>query len=190
MIRGYIRLSKHKEETDSGLGIEAQEAAIARWADPLEALLYYDLDVSGDTPLDERPAFVTLLGELAEGDVVVVAKRDRLARNVEHSLYAQRLFMSSGVRLVSAAGEASEDESPMGKLMRLLLDGFAEFEREVIRARTKAALAVKRSRGERLGPVPFWERPEGATAAERIRELRKTMSSTRAMARVDRKSVV
>jgi site-specific DNA recombinase len=63
-----------------------------------------------------------------------------------------------GARVVSAAGEGTDgaEGDPTGLLMRRLVDAFSEYERALIAARTKAALAVKRARGEATGgDAPF-----------------------------------
>lgn len=70
-----------------------------------------------------------------------------------------------GARIVSAAGEG-EGDNPAAILMRRMVDAFAEYERHMIKARTKAALAVKRSRGERVsGKAPFGYRFDDAGRA-------------------------
>jgi DNA invertase Pin-like site-specific DNA recombinase len=68
----------------------------------------------------------------------------------------ERLVSKRGARIVSAAGEGSESNDPASQLMRRLVDSFAEYERLIISARTKSALAAKRQRGERIsGIIPF-----------------------------------
>ena len=58
--------------------------------------------------------------------------------------------------MISAAEEGTESDDPAGVLMRRLIDSFAECERLIISARTRAALAAKRRRGKRVsGIVPF-----------------------------------
>lgn len=54
-------------------------------------------------------------------------------------------------RLVSA----TDANDPTSRLMRQIVDSFAEYERAIIRAQTRAALAVKKARGERVGGIPF-----------------------------------
>ena len=61
-----------------------------------------------------------------------------------------------GAVVVSAAGEASGGTAPADVMMRGVVDLFAEYERGLIRARTKAALAVIRARGQKTGgSVPY-----------------------------------
>jgi DNA invertase Pin-like site-specific DNA recombinase len=71
------------------------------------------------------------------------------------------LARKAGATIVTADGVSTED-TPEGMLMRMIQDVFASYERAVIRSRTKAALAVKRARGERLGgDVPIGYRSDG-----------------------------
>ena len=65
-----------------------------------------------------------------------------------------RLVEREGRRVLTADG-AGNGEGPEAAMLRGILDVFAAYERQVIRARTRAALAAKRARGERTGTVPF-----------------------------------
>src|SRR3982751_4263975 len=68
----------------------------------------------------------------------------------------ERLIGKRGARVVSAAGEGTDSDDPSALLMRRLIDSFAEYERALIAARTRAALAAKRQRSERIsGRLPF-----------------------------------
>lgn len=106
--------------------------------------------------MEDRPVLLEALGALAEAraGVFVVAKRDRLARDVIVAAMIERAVVTRGARLVSADG-AGNGDSPADAFMRTVVDGAAAYERALIRARTKAALAAKRARGERTGNVPF-----------------------------------
>jgi DNA invertase Pin-like site-specific DNA recombinase len=154
---GYLRVST-AEQTTSGLGLEAQGAAIAATASRLGlavAHTFTDAGVSGGLALEQRPALLAALDALSKGDSLIVAKRDRLGRDVLNVAMIERLAARKGARIVSAAGEGTEDDGPTSILMRQIIDSFAQYERAVIRARTKAALSAKRARGERAGTVPF-----------------------------------
>jgi len=97
-----------------------------------------------------------LLESLRKGDVVAVAKRDRLARDLFLTLWLEKECKRAGAKIVSAAGEGTEGDDPASVLMRQMVDAFAEYERAIIRQRTKAALGAKRRRGEKTGgDVPF-----------------------------------
>jgi len=153
---GYLRVSTDEQ----ALGPEAQRAALDRWCavNGVELVaVHADLGVSGAAPLDRRPGMIAALADLAELDagLLLVAKRDRLARDPFVAAMIEAAAARSGARIASAAGEGTEDDGPTSILMRRMTDAFAEYERLIIKARTCAALAVKKSRGERTGGVPY-----------------------------------
>jgi DNA invertase Pin-like site-specific DNA recombinase len=112
--------------------------------------------VSGGLAIEDRPVLLEAVASLRRGDVLLVAKRDRLGRDVIAVAMLERLVAKRGARVISAAGEGTESDDPAGLLMRRLIDSFGEYERLLIGARTRAALAAKRRRGERVsGSVPF-----------------------------------
>ena len=152
---GYLRVST----TDQHLGPEAQRAALDRWcaANGVDLVdVFVDHGVSGAAALDRRPALMSAVNALTEhgAGVLLVAKRDRLARDVMVAAMAERLVARAGAGIVTADGTGNGD-TPEALLMRRMVDCFAEYERAIIRARTTAALAVKKSKGERVGQVPF-----------------------------------
>lgn len=154
---GYRRVST-AEQAGSGLGLDAQQAAIAAGAARLGLPLadtFTDAGISGGLPLEQRPALLAALDAIGKGDVLIVAKRDRLGRDMLNVAMFERLAERKGARIVSAAGEGTDTNDPTSRLMRQIVDCFAEYERAIIRARTRAALAVKKARGERVGGIPF-----------------------------------
>lgn len=153
----YRRVST-AEQAGSGLGLDAQQAAIAAGAARLGLPLadtFIDTGISGGLPLEQRPGLLAALDAIGKGDVLIVAKRDRLGRDVLNVAMFERLAERKGARIVSAAGEGTDTNDPTSRLMRQIVDCFAEYERAIIRARTRAALAVKKARGERVGGIPF-----------------------------------
>lgn len=151
----YLRVSTDEQR----LGPEAQRASIEAWAkrEGVAVVAWHaDAGVSGGSDLADRPALVAALGELraARAGVLVIAKRDRLARDVAVAATIERAAKACGAKVQSADGTANGD-SPADAFMRTMLDGAAAYERALIRARTKAALAAKRARGERAGAVPY-----------------------------------
>ena len=154
---GYRRISP-AGQAGSGLGLEAQQTAITAAAARLGLPLgdtFTDARVSGGLSLEQRPALLAALDALGRGDVLIVAKRDRLGRDVLNVAMLARLVERKGARILSAAGEGTEDDGPTSVLMRQIVDCFAQYERAIIRARTTAALAAKKARGERVGGIPF-----------------------------------
>lgn len=151
----YIRVSKE----DQKLGPEAQRASIEAWAGRegvTIAAWHVDQGVSGGSDLGDRPGLVAALGELRAlgAGVLAVAKRDRLARDVYIAATIERAAAQCGARVVCSDGVGNGD-TPADAFMRTILDGAAAYERALIRARTRAALAAKRAKGERTGEVPY-----------------------------------
>ncbi len=151
----YLRVSTE----DQNLGPEAQRAQIEAWSvrEGVEVLAWHeDHGISGAKDVTARPALAAALAALRrEGaGVLVVAKRDRIARDVLIAGTVDHLAGRAGARVVSADGIGNGD-SPADQFMRTILDGASAFERSQIRARTRAALAVKKTRGERVGGVPW-----------------------------------
>jgi DNA invertase Pin-like site-specific DNA recombinase len=152
----YVRVSKD----DQKLGPEAQRASIEAWAvrEGVSVVAWHvDAGVCSVTAIDGRPALVGALASLREhgAGVLVVAKRDRIARDVVLTAGIERAAASAGAVVVSAAGEGN-GTAPADAFMRTVIDGAAAYERALIRARTTAALAVIRGRGQKTGGgVPF-----------------------------------
>ncbi len=146
---GYSRVSK--DRGDKALGLAAQRQAIRDEAKRLGldlSAVFTDNGVSGGARIEKRVELLAAMRALRAGDVLLVAKRDRLARDVLIAGWIEKEVKRRGATIVSASGEANGD-GPYAKVMRTIIDAFAELERDLIRGRTKAALAVKRDRGER-----------------------------------------
>jgi DNA invertase Pin-like site-specific DNA recombinase len=151
----YLRVSKEEQS----LGPEAQRAVIEAWAAREHvsvARWCVDQGISGGSPLPKRPALQEALAALQStgAGVLVIAKRDRIARELEVVLNIEHAVRREGAVIVSADGVGNGEESE-NILMRRIFDSFSEHERLRIRDRTKAALAVKRRRGERTGEPPY-----------------------------------
>lgn len=165
-VIAYLRVSTDEQAN----GLDAQRSEVERWARArgvTVAAWFVDRGVSGGASLEKRPALLDALGVLSKGDVLVVQKRDRLARDVGNAILVEGIVAKAKAALVSAHGEGSEDaEDPMAFAFRRMADVFAQVERMQIKARTKAALASKKARGECVGTVPYGFRREGAMLVE------------------------
>lgn len=154
----YLRVSTEKQR-ESGLGLDAQLHACTEWAarEGVPVAGHFADDLGGATPLDKRPGLIDALAALEPGGALVVAKRDRLGRDVLVVAIIERTVEKKGCRVVSAAGEGTEGDAddPSAAMMRGMVDLFAQYERMVIKMRTAAALAAKRRRGELTGQVPY-----------------------------------
>lgn len=149
----YLRVSTD-QQADSGAGLDAQLDACTRAAGTL-AGVYRDEGISGAAGLEKRPALLEAIASLSKGDVLMVAKRDRLGRDPLVVAMIESAVQRKGARIQSAAGEGTDSDSPSDVLMRRMVDAFAEYERLIIGARTKAALQAKKARGERVGSIPY-----------------------------------
>jgi DNA invertase Pin-like site-specific DNA recombinase len=155
----YLRVSTTDQRVDQ------QRDAIERWAKHAGitiAAWLADEGISGAAPLDQRPALLEALACLRanRAGLLVAAKRDRLARDVSTAAAIERLTREAGATVVTADGIDSSDTAE-GALMRTLIDAIAQYERALIRARTKAALLAKSKRGEVVGGIPFGKRGVG-----------------------------
>lgn len=154
---GIVRVSTERQE----LGPQAQAAALDRWAAAhgVElAAVFLDLGVSGATPVHERAGLVSALATLREigAGVLLAAKRDRLARDTGVMATLEGAVRASGavVRTADGASDGADDDEG-AFVRRSVEDMVSVLERMKIKARTKAALAVKKARGERVGCVPY-----------------------------------
>lgn len=152
----YLRVSTD-QQVQSGLGLEAQRDLCLQYIKEkgAQVLEYADEGFSGALEMEKRPALLEALNILAKDDILLIAKRDRIGRDPIVNAMIERAVERKKARLVSASGDVSDDKDPSSILMRRMVDAFAEYERLIIGARTKAALAVKKKRNERIGHVPF-----------------------------------
>lgn len=101
----------------------------------------------------ERPELDKLLEHARTGDVIVVWKLDRLGRSLKHLVELVARLQAQGVGLRSL-NDPIDTTTPQGRLVFNIFASLAEFEREVIRERTRAGLAAARARGRRGGRPP------------------------------------
>ncbi len=111
---------------------------------------YVDLGISGAK--EKRPQLDALMKEVHRGrvDVVAVWKFDRFARSVGHLVRALDDFRARGVDFFSAR-DSIDTSTPAGRFTFAVIAAVAELERELIRERTIAGLAVAKKKGKRLG---------------------------------------
>lgn len=141
----YIRVST-QQQGRSGLGLDAQRAAVARYVQSVGGELvseFVEVETGkGANALDRRPELRQALARCQQCDgTLLIAKLDRLARNV-HFVSG---LIESGVDFVAA------DMPQANKVMIQMHAVMGEWERDQISARTKAALAAAKARGVVLG---------------------------------------
>lgn len=191
----YVRVSTDAQG-ESGAGLDAQRAAIASYCRKAGLDLvatHEDAGVSGAAELADRPGLVAAVAQLRKGDTLVIAKRDRLGREQMAVLMIERAVAKRGAEIVSADGVGNGSD-PSSQFMKAIIDAAAAYERNLVRSRTKAALAAKRAKGERVGQIPFgWTADadgrlvpvvEEQTVLVRIHECRRSGLSLRAIAAI------
>jgi DNA invertase Pin-like site-specific DNA recombinase len=177
----YLRVSTTKQGV-SGLGLDAQHAAIAKHVAHATLLATYTEIESGKRC--DRPELAKALDHCKlTGAVLVVAKLDRLARDV--AFIAN--LMKAGVEFIAC------DMPIANKLTLHILAAVAEDEAERISARTKAALAAAKARGTVLGGYrgvtlsreaqAAGRRSQAAAANDRASRLREVVAALKAEGR-------
>lgn len=153
---GYVRVST-EDQGEFGAGLDAQREAIrAACAARKWLLVAIHEDVASGKELTKRPGLAAAMAVIHSGEAsgLVVAKLDRLSRSVvDAALTIERakregwnlVALDLGVDFSTAAGEAMANMTAV----------FAQLERRLIGERTRAALAVKKAQGVRLGRPPL-----------------------------------
>ncbi|AGA11542.1 MULTISPECIES: recombinase family protein [Sinorhizobium] len=132
---GYARVSK---------GDEQSNVAQARALNAAGCKRLFEEAASGGRW--DRPRLQEMIGQLRDGDVVVVWKLDRLSRSLKDLLHLMEKIEAAGAGFRSLT-EAIDTTTPAGRMMMQMVGSFAEFERAMIRERTSAGLAQARLEG-------------------------------------------
>jgi len=140
---GYARVSTNGQEKN-GYGLDAQ---MARLKEADCKRIYQDTASGGKA---DRPDLTKMLDRLHAGDVVVVVKLDCLSRSLADLLNIVERIGKAGAGFRSL-GENLDTTSPAGRTMMQMVGVFVEFERSIIRERTRAGLAEARKAGRKLG---------------------------------------
>lgn len=160
MIFGYARVS-----TD-GQTLDAQREALR--AAGTEKVFQ---ETASGAKADRRE-LACAIKALNAGDVLLVTRLDRLARSTRDLLNTLDAIAKAGAGFRSLADAQADTTTPHGRLMLTVLGGLAEFERELIRARTGEGRARAKARGQLMGrPLPSSPRtsrprPAGSWPAE------------------------
>lgn len=144
---GYARVST--DDQSLALQLHALRAAQCD-------IIFEDIGISGSKA--SRPGLSKALRRAEPGDVIVVWRLDRLGRSLHHLINLIADLRSRKVGFMSLQ-EQIDTTNPTGRFYLHMLAALAEFERELIRERTRAGLEAARRRGVTLG------RPKIMTAA-------------------------
>src|SRR5436309_4676434 len=161
MLIGYARISTTDQETATQVAalkaagcerIYREKASGGRW---------------------DRPELHRLLDQLRKGDVLVVWKLDRLSRSLRDVLTIMERLGDSGAGFRSLT-EAIDTTTPAGRMMMQMVGAFAEFERAMLRERTKAGLDSARREGRIGGRRPKLTVQQQSEIRKMISKGRKT----------------
>ena len=125
----------------------------------------------------DRPRLKAVMASLKPGDALVVTRLDRLARSTHDLLNLMQTLSDRGASFLSLADPWADTTTPTGRLILTVLAGLAEFERELIKARTAEGRERAKARGVRLGRKPkltphqIEEIRKRKLAGESVREL-------------------
>jgi DNA invertase Pin-like site-specific DNA recombinase len=195
-VYAYLRVSTD-QQAESGAGLGAQLSAITLYANQRGMTIenvFSDDGVSGATETADRPALKVAIESLKNGDVLLVAKRDRLARDIDIIRDIEKEIKRRKAKLISTAGEGTDTNDARSSLIqKTFADLQSQIERMDISDRTRRAMKVKKEKGERVGYIPFGyrlagdgklleESPEEQSILNQIRELMRDGLSTRKIA--------
>ena len=156
----YTRFSprRNSEESES---CEVQRAYCEKFAakNGMEiAATFDDPDVSGSDEFREK--LWSAIDALPKGGVLLVYKRDRLARNVYLAEHINRCVARKGATIRAVTGDVDGD-TPEAVLARQITAAIAEYERKCIAARTRHAMRYHMSNGRRMGAeCPYGWQPD------------------------------
>jgi len=155
---GYARVSSNNQD----LELQRQELLKAGCGK------IFRESVSGKD--NNRTKLIEMIDSLRAEDVVVVYKIDRIARSLKGLIEIVELFKDKEVDLVSLdLGDRVDTTSPMGKAFFQIAGVFAELERGMINARTKAGIAKAKIDGVKFGRTLGSKNPKTANKVERIK---------------------
>jgi DNA invertase Pin-like site-specific DNA recombinase len=117
--------------------------------------------------LKERPELAKALDRLREGDTLVVWKLDRLGRSLRHLIDLADGLKARGVGFRSIT-EGLDTTTPGGKLIYHVMGALAEFERDLLRERTRAGLDAARAQGRRGGRPTVMTQPKLRVARQML----------------------
>lgn len=144
MLIGYTRVSTNTHDLTAQL-----DALAAAGVDP--EVIYVDHGFTGTKR--ERPGLGKALAACRKGDTLVVTKLDRLARSLSDARDIADELTRKGVAL-NLGGSIYDPHDPVGKLLFNVLGMVAEFEADLIRARTREGMALAKAKGRLRGEQP------------------------------------
>lgn len=148
---GYARVSTDEQDT------AAQQDALRSQG----CSVIFEDKASGASK--ERPNLARALERVGKGDTLLVVRIDRLARSLAHLLEIVETLRAKGA-FFRSINDPIDTSSAQGMLMTQMLGAFAEFERALIRERTRAGIKAAVARGARPGNPKMRAREPAAIA--------------------------
>lgn len=177
MLIGYARVSR-AEDQDNLAQVQALTAAGCG--------RIYEEKASGGRW--DRPELHRALEQLRKEDVLVVWKLDRLSRSLKDLINILEKVEQNGAGFRSLT-EAVDTTTAAGRMLMHMLGSFAEFERAMIRERTRAGLSAARARGHHGGRPPKLTEHQRAEIVTMIRSGKKTSADAARLFSVNRSTV-
>lgn len=168
-IFGYGRVSTKEQTTENQRHeILAAGYAVEYW--------YADESVSGKVAALQRPQFAKMLGQIRDGEILVVTKLDRLGRDAQDVGATIKMLASRRIEVIVLQLGKLDLTSAAGKLMMTMLAAVAEMERDLLVERTQAGLARAMAEGKTLGR-PCKMTPEQRATINRRYKTEKSISA-------------
>lgn len=148
----YTRFSPRRNSQESE-SCEVQAAQCGRYAAERGwdiGAVFEDRDASGSDA--DRPGLRDAIAALGRGDVLLVYKRDRLARDVMIAELTRRQVAAAGASIAAVSGDIDgADGDPTVTFVRQIMDAVAELERKQIATRTSDSMREHQRNGRRMG---------------------------------------
>lgn len=122
---------------------------------------FADEGISGKTCAMQRPQFAKMLGQIRDGETLVVTKLDRLGRDAQDVGATIKMLAARNIEVIVLQLGKLDLTSAAGKLMLTMLAAVAEMERDLLVERTQAGLSRAKAEGKTLG------RPSKTTEEQR-----------------------
>ena len=177
MIFGYARVSTDGQSVDAQVR-QLRAAGVAR--------VFREVASGAQT---DRPKLRKAIAQLEADDVLLVVRLDRLARSTRDLLNTLAAITDKKAGFRSLNDAWADTTTPHGRLMLTVLGGLAEFERDLIRARTGEGRERALARGVRMGRKPKLTVHQRREAIRRRDELGETLADIARSYNVSRSTI-
>src|SRR3954462_6526067 len=178
MLLGYARVSKSDDSQDTAAQVSALKSAGCK-------RVFEDKASGGRW---DRPELHRLLDQLRTGDTLVVWKFDCLSRSLKDLLHILGRVEAGAPRFRSLT-EAVDTAGPAGRMLMQMLGSFAEFERAMVRERTRVGLKAAAARGRQGGRQPKLTPEQKAEILDGLGSGRKSAADLARLFRVHRATI-